>query len=535
MKTNYLKPLLCSTLLATAVLCAPLRAEETDPSIELNFDVLDSLRPKPTPFKPFAVTPPSKPMPLLKVPAEPKKKAPRKYKAPKPKAPAVKQAPVIEPEISFPSPTEMQAPPVIMEKPETPKRAEKHTTPKPPSVMMPEPEALPPVAVPATPPVVTTPPVGVTPPAAPMEEAPKVALPAPYEAPKESFSAKIDRWINKIRIMLGMGPKMPAPAAPGSALAPKLDDLAKPAEPATSVPPQPVVPPILPPEESKPSELPMPIPAPVEPKKLEEKKTEPLPVPVMPEVKKPEPAPAADLKKLEEEKPVPLPMPVMPEVKKAEPKLVMPDVKKIEEKKPAPMPSLTPPPGVSTAIPELPAPVMPKLPEPEKPAAAKAMPKLPEAPPAAPKKAESPAIPSLPEAPVAKAGKIDDLALLPNSLPDAPPAPAPIVAADPTQDSLYTVLFTTGDDTVPEPDAAQLGGVASQMKAQKDLRLSIIGYAPQAEGDQGDARRLSLKRALAVRKLLIDKGVDSNRVNVQAMGDKTDNEVKDRVDVLKLN
>ena len=52
------------------------------------------------------------------------------------------------------------------------------------------------------------------------------------------------------------------------------------------------------------------------------------------------------------------------------------------------------------------------------------------------------------------------------------------------------------------------------------------------KGDKGsDARRLSLKRALAIRQVLIDDGVSPDRIDVRAMGGVDDSGPADRVDV----
>jgi hypothetical protein len=52
------------------------------------------------------------------------------------------------------------------------------------------------------------------------------------------------------------------------------------------------------------------------------------------------------------------------------------------------------------------------------------------------------------------------------------------------------------------------------------------------KGDKGsDARRLTLKRALAIRQILIDAGVSSARINVHAQGGVDDSGPADRVDI----
>jgi len=61
------------------------------------------------------------------------------------------------------------------------------------------------------------------------------------------------------------------------------------------------------------------------------------------------------------------------------------------------------------------------------------------------------------------------------------------------------------------------------------IQLMAYGGAP---GDKSsDARRIALKRATAIRQVLIDNGVPAGRIDVRAMGGITDNGQPDRVDV----
>jgi outer membrane protein OmpA-like peptidoglycan-associated protein len=72
---------------------------------------------------------------------------------------------------------------------------------------------------------------------------------------------------------------------------------------------------------------------------------------------------------------------------------------------------------------------------------------------------------------------------------------------------------------------------AALEKGAASIQLEAYGGTP---GDKSsDARRLSLRRALAVRQLLIDDGVPSARIDVRAMGgaDDKDKDTPDRVDV----
>jgi hypothetical protein len=96
------------------------------------------------------------------------------------------------------------------------------------------------------------------------------------------------------------------------------------------------------------------------------------------------------------------------------------------------------------------------------------------------------------------------------------------------------VMFEKG---ATNPSPVQFDGVkvlAGDLSAALEsgasrIQLEAYGGAP---GDKSsDARRLSLKRALAVRQLLIDNGVPSNRIDVRAMGGVDDKGPADRVDV----
>ncbi len=90
-------------------------------------------------------------------------------------------------------------------------------------------------------------------------------------------------------------------------------------------------------------------------------------------------------------------------------------------------------------------------------------------------------------------------------------------ASDPAQSALGAIKFLAGDLN------AAMTGPAS--------RVQLLAYGGE-RGDKGsDARRLSLKRALAIRQVLIDDGVASERIDVRAMGGADDGGPVDRVDV----
>jgi outer membrane protein OmpA-like peptidoglycan-associated protein len=90
-------------------------------------------------------------------------------------------------------------------------------------------------------------------------------------------------------------------------------------------------------------------------------------------------------------------------------------------------------------------------------------------------------------------------------------------AADPAQSALGAIKFLAGD-----LNAAMTGPSA---------RIQIQAYGGNRGDKSSDARRLSLKRALAIRQVLIDDGVPAERIDVRAMGGADDSGPADRVDV----
>jgi len=89
-------------------------------------------------------------------------------------------------------------------------------------------------------------------------------------------------------------------------------------------------------------------------------------------------------------------------------------------------------------------------------------------------------------------------------------------AVDPTPDTITDLRKLASD----------LGGA---LHGTARVQLEAFGGTP---GDKSsDARRLSLKRALAVRALLIESGVPAERIDVRALGGTTDGGTPDRVDV----
>ena len=175
--------------------------------------------------------------------------------------------------------------------------------------------------------------------------------------------------------------------------------------------------------------------------------------------------------------------------------------------------------------PRVTAPAVPKVAPPPPPMVA-AVPKAPVAPPPPTAATTPPPPPAInPPRPAVKA-------------PPPPPQqsaaltsrPAPTGALKPGQQ--FRLGFDSGSAAISGGTETQLDGVAKSMKQDGNLRLQLLAYAGGGAQTPSQARRLSLSRALAVRSKLIEKGIRSTRIDVRALGNKSEGGPPDRVDII---
>jgi len=121
--------------------------------------------------------------------------------------------------------------------------------------------------------------------------------------------------------------------------------------------------------------------------------------------------------------------------------------------------------------------------------------------------------------------------------PKAPAAPAPTEQASTppapatTGDGPAQVLFNNDDTKLTADGQAVLAGVIEKLNADENQRVQLMAFAAGEDLTSSKARRISLSRALSVRSFLIEKGIRSTRIDVRALGDKAENDPKNRVDV----
>ncbi len=94
------------------------------------------------------------------------------------------------------------------------------------------------------------------------------------------------------------------------------------------------------------------------------------------------------------------------------------------------------------------------------------------------------------------------------------------------------LMFEPGSVDLSAEATAQLRALAARLAEGRD-RIQLKSHASGID-DAAQARRLSLKRALAARSILIEGGIDSTRIDVRALGPVEDGGAADRIDMILL-
>lgn len=127
----------------------------------------------------------------------------------------------------------------------------------------------------------------------------------------------------------------------------------------------------------------------------------------------------------------------------------------------------------------------------------------------------------------------------PKTLATAAPPPTPPATPSPADDTAgmnrqSVIPFAAGSSTPAASDINAIHGLAGKLTAALGAgasRVQLQAYGGPRGDKSSDSRRLSLKRALVIRELLIEDGVPSEKIDVRAMGGVDDNSAPDRVDI----
>ncbi len=115
-----------------------------------------------------------------------------------------------------------------------------------------------------------------------------------------------------------------------------------------------------------------------------------------------------------------------------------------------------------------------------------------------------------------------------------PKQPAPIAKPTTSNSVLGTAPFESDSAELSSQAKQSLDTITVPLKEDENKRIQLLAYAKENSDDTSRARRLSLSRALSVRSYLIEKGIQSTRIDVRALGSKTDQKPEDRVDIVAL-
>lgn len=198
----------------------------------------------------------------------------------------------------------------------------------------------------------------------------------------------------------------------------------------------------------------------------------------------------------------------------------------------------TPPPMVTTPPPPVtitPLPAVRPVPKPV------AQPKTKIAtPPRAP--APPPAVPAPPVKPPPMVKQAAKPAPKPKAPPKAVPTarkrpPRQTAALPPSQSEIRAggslqLKFGAASAKLNSDATRKLKSVAEAMAKDTKLRLQLLAYAGASAQGTSQARRLSLSRALSARSYLIGAGVRSTRIDVRALGNKSEGGPPHRIDVI---
>jgi outer membrane protein OmpA-like peptidoglycan-associated protein len=110
----------------------------------------------------------------------------------------------------------------------------------------------------------------------------------------------------------------------------------------------------------------------------------------------------------------------------------------------------------------------------------------------------------------------------------------PVSAAEtplsPPQAALVRVVFDPDASTLDQTAQEELIAFAEDFQ-RRSGRLELRAYAGPPQDTSSNARRLALRRALSVRRVLVSNGIKAERIHVRALGGTSDSGPQDRVDV----
>jgi outer membrane protein OmpA-like peptidoglycan-associated protein len=113
-----------------------------------------------------------------------------------------------------------------------------------------------------------------------------------------------------------------------------------------------------------------------------------------------------------------------------------------------------------------------------------------------------------------------------------PPEPENSQPAPPVPQGGIRIVYPVDLNDVPPEANTALDDLASQMQADESMRIQIKCYASGTEDTESKARRKSLARCISIRQYLFKKDIRTTRMDVRALGLKSEGQPADRVDIV---
>ena len=111
-------------------------------------------------------------------------------------------------------------------------------------------------------------------------------------------------------------------------------------------------------------------------------------------------------------------------------------------------------------------------------------------------------------------------------------APDKIPVASSGANGPITMSYSEAETEVPLVEKSKLDDVISQLEADKSKTVTLIAYASGTPEQASQAKRTSLARVLSVRKYMMERNIDPDRINPRPLGNHAEGGVPDRVDII---
>lgn len=111
-------------------------------------------------------------------------------------------------------------------------------------------------------------------------------------------------------------------------------------------------------------------------------------------------------------------------------------------------------------------------------------------------------------------------------LPDERPAKAAS-----SVNTTFTLTFGKESGELDKQSQAELDKIIAALRNDPSLRAQVRAYASGSAENSGQARRLSLSRALAARTYVLDHDIPATRLDIRALGNSNAGKTEDKVDI----